>query len=100
MYDLCASVEEAIVDVLVKKTLNAAKKYKVKSILLGGGVAANKKLREQLALETGNWKLEIGLFVPPPSLCTDNGAMIAAAAYFNRNETPIEEITADPELYY
>ena len=98
--DLAASVQEAIVDVLVSKTLNAAQKYKVKSILLSGGVAANQALRNRFKLEIGNWKLEIPFFVPEKWLCTDNAAMIATAAFFNYKPTHWSKITANPELYF
>ncbi|MBI4084713.1 MAG: tRNA (adenosine(37)-N6)-threonylcarbamoyltransferase complex transferase subunit TsaD [Candidatus Levybacteria bacterium] len=103
--DLCASVQEAIVDVLVTKTLKAAKQYKAKSLLLGGGVAANQRLREQFALSSGAGsrsagKLEIDFFVPPAKLCTDNAAMIAAAACFHNNSVSWHTISADPELYF
>ncbi len=98
--DICASAQEAIVNVLVKKTIKAAIKFKVKSILLGGGVAANQKLRDEFKLEIRNLKLEIPLFVPEKSLCTDNGAMIAAAAVFNYKQVPWKKIMANPELYF
>jgi len=98
--DLCASVEQAIVDVLIKKSLQAAKEYKAKSILLGGGVAANKKLRNQLSFEIGNFKLEIGLFVPSAQLCTDNGTMIAAAGFFTNQAISWKDVNANPQLYY
>lgn len=98
--DLCASVQQAIVDVLVRKTIAAAKAHNVKSILLGGGVAANDLLREEMKQSAIRHKLLAEIFVPQKSLCTDNGAMIAAAAYFNKKEVPLEKITADPELYY
>jgi N6-L-threonylcarbamoyladenine synthase len=78
--NLAASVQSAIVEVLVGKTLKAAQKLKPKSILLGGGVAANKKLRADLqsALRENGFEL----FVAPQAYTTDNGAMIAAAGYF------------------
>lgn len=84
--EMCFAVQDAICDVLIKKTLNAAKDYKAKSIILGGGVSANTKLREQFRenLESRSWKLE--LLVPPANLSTDNGLMIAVAAYFNRTK--------------
>ena len=91
--NLAASIQAAIIDVLVKKTIKAAKKYGVKSILLSGGVAANQNLREEFILNTK-------LFAPPKSLCTDNGAMIASAAFFNYKEVPWQKITANPELYF
>lgn len=98
--NLCASVQEAIVSVLVRKTLKAAIQYNAQSILLGGGVTANQKLRDSLALEMRDSKLEIKLHVPPTELCTDNGAMIAAAGFFQYHPQPWQNITAKPEMYY
>jgi len=98
--DLSASVQQAIIDVLVVKTLKAAQKYKLKSILLGGGVAANQKLRNEFQLKIENFKLKIQLSVPPKYLCTDNAAMIATAAFFNYKPIPWQNLTANPELYF
>lgn len=98
--DLCASAQQAIIDVLIKKTLKAAQKYKVKSILLGGGVSANQKLREQLRLEARGYMPEAKIFAPQKFLCTDNAAMIAAAAFFNYKEVPWQKVTANPQLYF
>lgn len=75
--DVAASVQTAIVDVLVEKTLRAAKAKKPKSILLGGGVAANSALREQLAKEART--AGFAFYVAPMQYTTDNGAMIAVA---------------------
>jgi len=74
---LCCEVQQAIIDVLIDKTLRAAKEYKAKTIILAGGVAANEELRKQ-------FKLKTEILVPPKTLCTDNGAMIAMAGYYNR----------------
>lgn len=98
--DLCASVQKAIINVLVKKTMQAAQRYKVESILLGGGVAANKKLRSQIEFEIENLKLKIPLFIPEKWLCTDNAAMIASAASFNFKPMPFQKLNANPELYF
>lgn len=95
---LAAEVQEAIVDVLVKKSLDAIKKYKPKSFLLSGGVAANSRLRERLRLETGNLKLETTLHIPDAKYCTDNGVVIAASAFYGRSTTPWQKISANPEL--
>lgn len=92
------SVQKAVVNVLINKTIEAANKYKVKSILLGGGVAANQKLRDELQTKTE--ELNIELFIPPKNLCTDNGAMIAAAAFFNDKAIAFEKISAKPQLYF
>ena len=74
---LAAGFQEAVVDVLVHKTVEAAKRFGARGVLLGGGVAANTLLREELAR-----RCPLPVVVPRPSLCTDNGAMVAAAAYF------------------
>jgi len=100
--DLAASVQQAIIDVLVAKTLKAAQKYKAKSILLGGGVAANQTLRNEfiIKLQTHNPKLITNFFAPAKKLCTDNGAMIGSAAFFNYKPVSWKRITANPELYF
>lgn len=75
--DLAASFQEAVVDVLVTKTIQAAKNTDARAIALAGGVAANLPLREQLARRS-----PLPVYCPPVPLCTDNGAMIAAAGFF------------------
>jgi N6-L-threonylcarbamoyladenine synthase len=75
---LAAAFEEAVVDALVTKTVAAARERGVAAVALGGGVAANRALRAELAARLE----EIPLLIPPPALCTDNGAMIGAAAAF------------------
>jgi N6-L-threonylcarbamoyladenine synthase len=80
--DLAASLQQAIVDVLVTKTISAAKKYKVKGVLLVGGVSANVMLRERLGTEVKAQLLGVA-FLPSDKLyVTDNAAMIAAAGYW------------------
>ena len=77
--NIAASFQEAVVDVLIGKTLLASKIYNVRGILLGGGVAANSRLRQRLkdkSNETG-----IPVYYPSPILCTDNAAMVAGLAY-------------------
>lgn len=98
--DICASTQEAIVEVLVYKTIKSAKKYGVKSLLLGGGVAANETLRVKMQRALTDMHMDTTFFVPDRSLCTDNASMIAAAAFFKKETQPIEKITVDPELYY
>lgn len=88
--------ENAVCDVLVEKTIRAVKKYGAKSLLLGGGVAANTQLRARLEKEANN--LNVSFFVPPIELCTDNAVYIAGAAYFNFSPKKIEEVSADPSL--
>ncbi|MDO8784654.1 MAG: tRNA (adenosine(37)-N6)-threonylcarbamoyltransferase complex transferase subunit TsaD [Syntrophales bacterium] len=75
--DVVASYQEAIVDVLVEKTLKAAEISSVPRIVVCGGVAANSRLRERFYENAGDRDIEV--FIPPPVLCTDNAAMIAAA---------------------
>lgn len=78
--DLAASFQESVIEVLVTKSVKAAKEYNVKQVLLAGGVAANKGLREELARAfEAEDAPEIELVIPPLSLCTDNAAMIGAA---------------------
>lgn len=76
--NLAYSFQEAVIDVLIKKTIKAAEKYKTKSITLSGGVAANKLLRKKLA--SASRKIHNKFYVPDFSLCTDNALMIANAA--------------------
>src|SRR5688572_23901285 len=75
--DLAASFQSAVVDVLFKKTFQAARDYNVKEILVAGGVSANRALRQAFQSQT-----EFKVHIPPISLCTDNAAMIAAAGYY------------------
>jgi N6-L-threonylcarbamoyladenine synthase len=77
--DICASFQEAVVDVLVEKTLHAAKNYNVKNIVVTGGVASNYRLREKMAQEAK--KLDYKVYFPSPDLCTDNAAMVALLGY-------------------
>ncbi|HJT46072.1 MAG TPA: tRNA (adenosine(37)-N6)-threonylcarbamoyltransferase complex transferase subunit TsaD [Chthoniobacterales bacterium] len=76
--DVCASVQAAIVDVLVRKTIEAAKAHKVKLVTISGGVSCNKELRQQMAAAADRHSLE--LKTAEPKLCTDNAAMIGFAA--------------------
>lgn len=79
--DLAASFQAAVVDVLVEKTIRAAKEKGVKQLLLSGGVAANKGLRDTLQAAVTSGLPDVELLIPPLSLCGDNAAMIGAAAY-------------------
>lgn len=80
--DVAAAFEKAVVDVLVKKTVRAAKEYGVKTILLGGGVAANEVLRRVLTQTIRKTLPNSKFRVPTSSLCGDNALMIAIAAHY------------------
>ena len=78
--DLATSFQNVVVEVLVKKTFKALTEYNIKNLIVAGGVAANKGLREKLTLECE--KNNINLTFPDMKYCTDNAAMIAASGYF------------------
>jgi N6-L-threonylcarbamoyladenine synthase len=79
--NICASFQEAVSEVLVKKTIKAAKEYKVKSIMVAGGVSANKQLKIALAKQAK--EINLPFFYPDLKYTGDNAAMIATAAYYN-----------------
>jgi N6-L-threonylcarbamoyladenine synthase len=96
--DLVASFQEAVVDVLIDKTILAANERGITNLLLTGGVAANSRLRFKMT-ETAK-KNRLKLFLPSPLLCTDNGAMIAAVAYhrLKNGVTSGLDLNAEPNL--
>ena len=75
--DLAASFQAAVVDVLIGKTMRAAKAFKAAEILVAGGVSANRALREAMQARS-----DYPVHIPPLALCTDNAAMIAGAGYY------------------
>ena len=75
--DLAASFEEAVVDCLVGKAMLAVRQSRLSTLCVGGGVAANRRLRERLAAESG--QANVRLHIAPPELCTDNAVMGAIA---------------------
>ncbi|MBI4133927.1 MAG: tRNA (adenosine(37)-N6)-threonylcarbamoyltransferase complex transferase subunit TsaD [Candidatus Terrybacteria bacterium] len=79
--DIAASFQQAVVDVLIQKTIRAAKKYRARSVILGGGVAANLQLRRQLVSAVTTQLPQSSLLIPQSPFALDNAAMIAAAAY-------------------
>ena len=79
--DVAASFQQAVADVLVNNTIQAAKDLNVKKVAIAGGVAANTLLREQMEGEAKKNGMEF--FCPPIDLCTDNGAMISCAGFLN-----------------
>ncbi len=77
---VCAGFQEAVVDVLVRKTMAAASALKISTIVVGGGVAANSRLRTVFSERNEGGKFKI--LIAPPVFCTDNAAMIGSSAYF------------------
>lgn len=98
--DMAASFQASVIDVLVAKTIRAAKKYEVKQLFLAGGVAANQGLRARLIQEVEIELPETELIIPPLSLCGDNAAMIAAAGTvsFLQGKRGSFEMNANPGL--
>lgn len=76
--DMCASFQASVLDVLIEKTKHAADELDVKQIILAGGVAANRGLRGRIVKEIP----DLEILIPPMKYCTDNAAMIGAAAYY------------------
>ncbi len=96
---MAREIEQAIVDVLTKKTIKALKDYRAKSVILGGGVAANQKLRQQFRNKLLKINRQIVFTVPSKKLCTDNAVMIAVAAYFHqKQQTDWEKIEVNSNL--
>ena len=94
LHDVCAGFQEAIVETLVNKTLNAARKNGVETVVVAGGVACNSRLR-RLSEE----RIEgegISVFMPSPSLCTDNAAMIAALGHHMYEDDRISSFDISP----
>jgi len=93
--ELAAAFQESVVDVVSAKLVEMAAKYKVKGLVLGGGVTANSRLREEIIKRS-----PLPVIIPPPVLCTDNGAMIAACGYFQfqRGQETGMDIDIEPGL--
>ena len=84
--EMAAEIQQAIIDVLIKKTIKAVKDFNAKSLILGGGVTANAELKKQFQNKLDKELPNTKLFVPKPALSTDNGLMVAVAGYFHKNK--------------
>ncbi len=93
--ELASAFQESVVDVISAKLVDMARKYGVKGLALGGGVIANARLREEILRRS-----PLPVIIPPPILCTDNGAMVAACAYYQyrRGEQWPLELDVEPGL--
>ncbi|NLD39117.1 MAG: tRNA (adenosine(37)-N6)-threonylcarbamoyltransferase complex transferase subunit TsaD [Desulfatiglans sp.] len=91
--DIAASFQEAVFDVLIDKLIMAGKKSHVSSLVLAGGVACNRTLREKLTLRS--IKEGFKVFFPMPAYCTDNGAMIALAGFFRAVKNDYTDFNID-----
>jgi N6-L-threonylcarbamoyladenine synthase len=93
--ELAAAFQESVVDVISAKLVDMAHRYGVKGLVLGGGVIANARLREEILRRS-----PLPVIIPPPILCTDNGAMVAACAFYQyqRGEQWPLELDVEPGL--
>ena len=96
--DIAASFQEAAVDVLVAKTLRACHRTGLAQVVVGGGVASNRRLRARFAEEAAEKKLRV--VFPPPALCVDNGAMVAGLGYplLQKGRVAALSLNSDPNL--
>ena len=93
--ELAAAFQESVVEVISAKLVQMAERYRVRGLLLGGGVTANARLREEIRRRS-----PVPVIIPPPVLCTDNGAMVAACGFYQhqRGEQWPLELDVDPGL--
>ena len=90
--------QKAVVDILVAKTMKAVEKFKCWTVVVGGGVAANQFLRDEVFKMASQNEMQV--WFPPKELSVDNGAMIAAAAFFNFKKQKFDKVVAQPNLYF
>lgn len=84
--EMSAEIQQAVIDVLLKKTIKVAKDFRVKTVILGGGVSANKELQKQFRNEIKKELPNVQLLMPLSNMTTDNAAMVGIAAFFNLNK--------------
>ena len=96
---MAAEVQQAIIDVLIKKTMKAVRDFNAKSLILGGGVSANQELRKQFKNKLEKESPNTNFFVPKPNLSTDNAAMTAITGFYHKKDTKNwQKINADGNL--
>jgi len=93
VHDIAAGVQESVVEVLLNKTQKAEGNFEARAVVFGGGVSANKLLRERASR-----KFRVPTFFPPLDLSIDNASMVSAAAYFNYSPVHWQKISADPSI--
>jgi len=101
IHEYCAEFQQAVIDVLIHKTVRAVKEYKAKTVMLTGGVAANKELRPQFEEAVNNKLEKVQFIMSDLSYTTDNAAMVATAGYYNalkKKFTPWQELRVDCNL--
>jgi len=99
--EIASEIQQAIIDVLIKKTMKAAKDFKAKTIILGGGVTANKELRKQLTEKIEREIPNARYLIPNTQLSTDNALMVAVAGYFKAEQNKFmrwQDIEANANL--
>ncbi len=96
--DIAASFQEVAFETLIKKTLRAVKEFQARTIIVAGGVAANKTLAKMFKENIKKNKIKVNLIIPPLEFCTDNAAMIGVSAYFNFLQNKKYKLMANSNL--
>jgi len=99
IYQMCFEAQQAVIDVLIKKTIKATKNYKAKAIILGGGVSANAQLQKQITKKAKQEIPGCKVIFPLPRYCTDNAVMTAIAGFFHKKDKKSwQEVKAKADL--
>jgi N6-L-threonylcarbamoyladenine synthase len=96
--DITASFQEAVFEVLINKLINAGRYKNVSSLVLAGGVACNRTLREKLTAQANKERMKV--YYPRPEFCTDNGAMIALAGFYRASNHEYADMSVDVKSRY